>query len=278
VRQATLTLYRADVSTAAHAFYAAENPAEGATFTYHLAQPAERVQFTVTNAAGAVVRTFTAPGRAGTVQRAQWDLRWAPVAGGGFGGGFTGGEDAPPAGAGGMTRAAPSVARRPALPVPAHDIGARGFHVAPGRFTVTMVAGRDTVRQEFDVRGDPASDITVAEHQAREAFLREVVATQSALTTRTTQFRAALQAATGGEAEALQATARTLGLGAAEPGGRGGRGVGGPGAALGQLISAYTGSGVRQTSFRAPTGTQRAALDEAKQALARLEAALGESR
>jgi hypothetical protein len=65
---------------------------------------------------------------------------------------------------------------------------------------------------------------------------------------------------------------------AAAPGARGGRGGAGPGAALGQLTGAYTGSGVRQTSFKAPTGTQRNALAEAKQALARLEAALGAGR
>jgi photosystem II stability/assembly factor-like uncharacterized protein len=271
VREATLTLYRADVSTAAHAFYAAENPAEGATFSYHLAQPVERVQFTVTNAEGAVVRTFTAPGSAGTVHRAQWDLRWASASAGG-------GQGGPPSGAGGMTRPAPSASRRPALPLPAHDIGPRGFHVAPGRFTVTMVAGRDTARQEFTVRGDPTSDVTVADHQARESFLREVVAVQAALNARTAEFRTKLQAATGAEAEALQVVARELGLVAAAPGARGGRGGGGPGAALGQLTSAYTGSGVRQTSFKAPTGTQRNALAAAKQALARLEAALGAGR
>jgi hypothetical protein len=177
-----------------------------------------------------------------------------------------------------MTRPAPSAARRPALPLPAHDIGPRGFHVAPGRFTVTMVAGRDTARQEFTVRGDPTSDVTVAEHQARESFLREVVAVQAALNARTAEFRTKLQAAMGEEAEALQSVARELGLVAEAPGGRGGRGGGGPGAALGQLTSAYTGSGVRQTSFKAPTGTQRNALAAAKQALARLEAALGAGR
>ena len=233
VRRATLTLYRADVSTAAHAFYAAENPAEGAAFTYHLAQPVDSVRFTVTNAAGRVVRTFTGPTTRGTLHRVPWDLRWPPVAGGmgfGFGGGEEGG---PPAGAGGMARggagAASAVARRPALPIPAHDIGARGFHVAPGTYTVTMEAGTVKVTQRFEVRADPSSDVTIAEHRAREAFLLEVLDVQAQLIAKEMRREAA---------------------------------------GLSRILGAYTGSGVRQASLRGPTGTQRAALAAAKAALA----------
>ncbi|MBM4195197.1 MAG: hypothetical protein FJ202_12595, partial [Gemmatimonadetes bacterium] len=88
VPRATLQLYPADVSTAAHAIYTAENPAEGATFTYHLSRPAQAVKFTVTNAANRVIREFTGPTTAGTLHRVQWDLRYpAPAGGGGFGGG-----------------------------------------------------------------------------------------------------------------------------------------------------------------------------------------------
>jgi photosystem II stability/assembly factor-like uncharacterized protein len=280
VREATLQIYRADISTAAHAFYAAPNPAEGATFTYHLAQPVEQVTFTVTNAAGRVVRTFTGPGQAGVLQRVSWDLRWpANMGGGGFGGGFGGGggeeADAPPSGAGGMTRPG-GATRRPALPLPAHDIGPRGFHVAPGAFTVTMVAGRDTVRQAFGVRADPAGDVTVAEHAAREAFLLEVVDVQARVAARSAELRTRLQAQQDGASPALQALAEELGL--AATGARSARGGRGPGAALGQIVSAYIGSGVRQASLKGPTGTHRAALDDAKRVLAQLEAALGASR
>jgi photosystem II stability/assembly factor-like uncharacterized protein len=281
VRQATLQIYRADVSTAAHAFYAAENPPEGATFTYHLAQPVDAVRFVITNAAGREVRSFSAPGAAGVLQRVQWDLRW-PAGMGGGGGGFGGGgfggggegETGPPSGAGGMTRPAPGAARRPALPEPAHEIGPRGFHVAPGTFTVTMIAGRDTVRQRFEVRGDPASDITRAEHQAREAFLLEVVELQARLTARTNELRTSLQNAGGDQAGPLQAAAQAAGLGQAP--GRGGRG--GPAGALGQLVSAYVGSGVRQASLKAPTGTHRAVLADAKRLLDQIEEALGSTR
>jgi hypothetical protein len=153
-----------------------------------------------------------------------------------------------------------------------HNIGPRGFHVAPGRFTVTMIAGRDTSRQQFEVRADATSDVTVAEHNARESFLLEVVDVQSRLAARTTEFRSKLQNATGEDAQRLQTVAEELGLGSgAARGGRGGRG---PGGGLSQIISGYTGSGVRQASVKAPTGTHKAALADAKRALAQLENAL----
>lgn len=278
VRQATLTLYRADVSTAAHAFYASENPAEGATFSFVVPTAMDTVRFTVTNASGRVVRSFVASAKAGVVQRVNWDLRWpAPQGGfGGFGGGEEGGggPPAPPAGAGGMTRAAAGAGRRPALPLPAHDIGARGFHVAPGMFTVTMVAGSDTVKQSFSVRGDPTSDVTLKEHQAREAFLLEALDVSTKLTAATAAFRTKLQSATGAEQQRLQAVAQQYGLVSAA-GGRGGRGGrGGPGAALQGVISGYYGSGVRQSTMKGPPGTHLQQLALAKQALAALEAAV----
>ena len=43
-------LYWEDVSNMSHYFFTAENPAEGATFTYHLAQPAQKVRLIVTDA------------------------------------------------------------------------------------------------------------------------------------------------------------------------------------------------------------------------------------
>ena len=54
VPRATLMLYWEDVSNMDHYFFTAENPAEGATFTYHLAQPAQKVRLVVTGAAGKV--------------------------------------------------------------------------------------------------------------------------------------------------------------------------------------------------------------------------------
>ena len=183
------------------------------------------MRFTVTNAAGRVVRTFTGPTTRGVLHRVAWDLRWPPIAGGfGFGGGEEGG---PPSGAGGMTRGG-GAARRPALPIPVHDIGARGFHAAPGTYTVTMEAGAVKVTQRFEVRGDPASDVTIAEHRAREAFLLEVLEVQAQLT------------AKGMRREV---------------------------APLSRLLGAFTGSGVRQATMHGPTATHRAVLAEARRAL-----------
>ncbi|MBU6365955.1 MAG: hypothetical protein KJT01_07075 [Gemmatimonadetes bacterium] len=272
VRPATLVLHRADVSTAAHAIYAAENPPEGAVFTYRLAAPAASVRFTVRNAAGRVVREFTGPGAAGVLQRVTWDLRHPPVAGG-FGGGFGEEGDAPPGagmGRGGASRG-PS---RPALPLPVHTIGPRGITVAPGAYTVTMTVDGAAQVQPFTVRADPSLGIAQRDHEAREAFLLEVLDVQARLQGASTAFRAKVAAATGDEAARLQALATRLGVGGGVRGG--GRGMGGmgaaPGAALGGIVAGYNGSGVRQGSLLPPTTAQRAALAEAKGVLAALEA------
>jgi hypothetical protein len=282
VRRATLTYYWQDVSTAAHNFYAAENPAEGATFTYHLAKAASAVKFTVTNAAGKVVRELTGPGTAGVVQRINWDLRYAPPAGGGFA--FGGGEEAggPPAeaGAGGRGgrggRGGGRTDMRPPLPIPAHNIGARGTYVSTGTYTVTMEADGAKETRTFEVRSDPATPVTAADHKAREAFLVDVADVQARLTARTTEFRAKVTAATGAEQARLNALAQKLGISVAAGGrgGRGGRGGGGVVAALGGLAGQFNGSGVRHTTMQGPTGTQKAVLAEAKKVLAALDAEL----
>ena len=56
VPRATLMLYWEDTSNMGQAFYTAENPAEGAVFTYSLGRQATSVKFIVTNSAGRVVR------------------------------------------------------------------------------------------------------------------------------------------------------------------------------------------------------------------------------
>ena len=59
-------LYWEDVSNMNHYFFTAENPAEGAAFTYHLARPAQKVRLIVTNAHGKVIREITGPAEAGS--------------------------------------------------------------------------------------------------------------------------------------------------------------------------------------------------------------------
>jgi photosystem II stability/assembly factor-like uncharacterized protein len=287
VRRATIINYWADVSTAAHGIYAAENPAEGAVFSYHLSRAAQAVKFTVTNEKGRVIREFTGPTAVGALNRVNWDLRYPPGAGGGPVRG--GGEEGPPteAGAGGGGGRGLG-SGRVALPIPAHNIGPRGFYVSPGRYTVTMDVDGVKSTQTFEVRADPTMMETLADHKARESFLLDVQDVQAKITTATTAFRAKMAAAEGADSTRINALALRLGLIApprvgapagpgAPAGGPGGGGRGGfggprgPGAALGQLAGAWNGSGARHGGLQAPSGTQRAVLARAKELLAEIE-------
>jgi photosystem II stability/assembly factor-like uncharacterized protein len=255
VRQATIINYWADVSTAAQGIYAAENPVEGAVFSYHLAQPAQKVSFTVTNGSGRVIREFTGPVEANVVQRVNWDLRYPPATGGFGGFGGRGGED-----------------ERVQLPVPAHNIGPRGFYVSPGTYTVTMDVDGQRSTQTFSVRADPAMMETLADHQARESFRLEAEDVQRRIGEATTAFRAKLAAATGEDSVRLAAVAERLGLTPPARGGGGGfRRPAGPAAALAGLPGAWNGSGARHGGLQAPTLTQRKILNDAKAMLAEIE-------
>jgi photosystem II stability/assembly factor-like uncharacterized protein len=263
VPRATLMLYWEDVSNMDHDFFTAENPAEGAAFTYSLAQPAQNVRLVVKRPDGTVIRELTAPGDAGVIHRVNWDLRYPAPPGGGRRGG--GGEEG--GGTGGPGSEKPGVIQ---LPVPSHDVGPRGPHVAPGRFTVTLeVDGAAAGSQTFDVRADPASSVTLAEHQARETFEIEVMDLQAKVEALATELRARRSSATGDEATRLDAIERRLVGG----GGRG-SGRGGPQPVrqrLGALTTAFVGSGAQTGTLGAPTTTMRAMLEDAKADLAALE-------
>jgi photosystem II stability/assembly factor-like uncharacterized protein len=274
VPRATLMLYWEDVSNMDHYFFTAENPAEGAAFTYHLASAAQKVRLVVTNASGRVVRTLDAPSTAGVIHRVSWDLRYSVPVGLGRGGG--GGEEG--GGGGGPGSQKPGVIQ---LPVPSHEIGNRGPHIAPGTFKVTLeVDGAAAGSQTFEVRADPASNVTLAQHKAREAFSVEVMDLLARVETLAKDLAARRAAATGPEAARLLALEQRL-VGAA--GGRGGRGGGGGGAPggpppvqpvrqrLSTLINAFVGSGARTGTLGAPTGTMTATLAEAKADLAGIE-------
>lgn len=266
IPRATLMLYWEDVSNMSHFFYTAENPAEGAAFTYHLAQPAQKVRLIVTNALGKVVREVTGPGSAGTVHRVNWDLRYPLPAAAGRGAGAAFGEEgamAPGLQRGGVVQ----------LPIPPHDIGPRGPHIAPGTFKVTLeVDGVASGSRTFDVRADPASAVTLAQHKAREAFVVEVMGLQEKLDELAAALRTRRVALTGDAAAALQALEQRLGAsgGGGRGGGRGG-GVVPVRQRLGTLLSAYMGSGARTGTLAPPTGTMRAALADAKADLAAIE-------
>ena len=259
VPPATLMLYWEDVSNMDHYFFAAENPAEGATFTYHLARPAQKVRLIVSGPAGKVIREIAAPGDAGAIHRVNWDLRYPVPPGIGRGGGG-GGEEGGGGGFGPGTEK-PGVIT---LPVPSHAIGPRGPHVAPGTFKAALeVDGVVTDSRTFDVRPDPASAITLTQHKAREAFEIEVMdllAKVEALATDLTKRRSA---ATGDAAARLQAIEQRL-VGGGGRGGTGGPSTGSGRAAgppvrqrLAGLITAFVGSGARTGTLAAPTRSPR---------------------
>jgi hypothetical protein len=266
----------------AHYFHTAENPAEGAAFTYHLATPG-KVRLLVSNAAGKVIRDISGPGDAGVIHRVNWDLRYAVPPGTGRGGGGGGGEEG---GGGGNVRA--GVVQ---LPIPSHDIGSRGPHVAPGTFKVTLdVDGTAVESRTFEVRVDPTASATAADHKQRDAFVVEVMALLEKVDKLAADVRTRRAAATGEEATRLQALEQRL----AGAGGRGGRGGGGRGAGapaastqegaapaappvqpvrprLAALLNPYMMSGARTGTVVPPTGALRELLEEAKKDLAAIE-------
>ena len=276
VPAATLLVFWEDVSNMNHYFYSAKNPAEGATFTYHLAQPAQTVRLVVRGPSGTVIRAIDGPGDAGVIHRVNWDLRYTIVPGTGRAGGG-GGEEGGGGGFGPGTEK-PGVV---ALPAPSHDIGPRGAHVAPGAFKVTLeVDGAATESRSFDVRPDPASRITLAQHKTREAFIVEVMELQKKVESVGADLRARRAAATGAETARLQALEQRL-IGAEGGRGRGARGGTGdpsetPAAGRGRgaaqpvrnrlagLITTFVGSGARTGTLSAPTSTMRATLADAR--------------
>jgi photosystem II stability/assembly factor-like uncharacterized protein len=279
VPRATLMLYWEDVSNMSHFFYTAENPAEGAAFTYHLGQPAQRVRLIVKNAAGRTIREVTGPAAAGTIHRVNWDLRYPAPVGSGRGSTGSGGGGGEEEGGGG----APVRAGAVQLPIPSHDIGPRGPHVAPGTFTVTLdVDGTGVETRTFEVRGDPGSKLTLLQHKAREAFTVEVMALLEKVETLAKTLASKRSAATGDAATALQALEQRLaggggrGRGAAPGGGRGGAQP--IRQRLGAFISAFTGSGARTGSLAPPTVAMRDALAAVKADLAKLEKDIAAAR
>ena len=221
------------------------------------------------------------------VQRVTWDLRFplSATAGrvsGGGGGGEEGG------GSGGPGSQKPGVIQ---LPVPSHDIALRGPLVAPGTFKVTLeVDGVAAESRTFEVRADPTSRQTLAEHKAREAFVVEVMALQARVDSLAPTLTARRTAAMGDEATRLQALEQQLvgGRGAARPGAAGAAAAGAPAAGagggrggaqgirqrLGTLAGVYTSSGARTGTLSPPTGAMRATLIELKADLAKIEKAL----
>jgi hypothetical protein len=145
--------------------------------------------------------------------------------------------------------------------------------VAPGTFQVTLeVDGTAGESRTFEVRNDPASSVTLEQHQEREAFIVDVMDLQKKVETLGAEVSKRRAAANGEEATRLQALELRLIGGAGARGARGGGGGGQPmRQRLNTLINAFVGSGARTGTMSAPTGTMRDALAEAKATLAAIE-------
>jgi len=273
--RATVMWYWDDISNMAQGFYAAENPADGATFSYWLNKPAEKVRLIVRGADNKVIREVEGKTARGVINRSVWDLRHVPPPasaagrgggggeeGGGGGGGEPGGGEA---GAGGG-RGGGRGNRPPDLPIPMHDIGLRGPYVAPGTYKVTLDVDGDTTSRTFEVRADPGVQVTAAQHKARESFLLDVQAQQIKVEQMVTDLRTRRTAATGADSARLVALERRLGTGRDAPRTK-----------LGAIARAYNGSGAQQGSLMPPSTQQRQALADAKVEIAAIEKEVGGS-
>jgi len=214
--------------------------------------------------AGKVIRELAGSTSPGVLHRVSWDLRHAPPpasAGAGGFGGEEGGGGPPEAGAAGGGRGGRGRAEAVVqLPIPTHDIGLRGPYVAPGTFTVTLNADGDTTSRMFEVRADPASNVTLAQQKSREAFLVDVQSLQLQTEQRAADLRTRRTAATGADSTRLVALERRL------TGGRDG-----VRAKLGGVARFFNGTGAQQGSFLPPTTTQRQVVADAKAELMAVE-------
>ncbi|MCC6244076.1 MAG: hypothetical protein IT353_14640 [Gemmatimonadaceae bacterium] len=268
VPRATLMLYWEDVSNMNHYFFTADNPQEGAAFTYHLSSPAQSVRLRVTSAKGRVVREVVGKNTAGALHRVHWDLRYALPAGMGRGGGGGGGgeEGGGGGGRGGAVQ----------LPIPPRDIGMRGPQVAPGTFTVALeVDGTVIDRKSFVVRADPMLGYSAKDHQARDQFVLTTFDLLAKVDTMAQTLVARKSAASGEAAARLQTIEQRLVGGAA--GGRGGFTRGGPQAVrqrLTGLLGTYNISGAQTGTLAPPTGAMRTILAEVTRELSSLESEL----
>ena len=117
-RRGDADVYWEDISNMAQSLYAAENPADGAEFTYYLGRAAQSAKLIVRGPDGKVIREIPAPTSSGMLHRVTWDLRHVPPPASAGGGGFGGGEE----GGGGV--AAPLKAAAAAVVVAVVDAAA----------------------------------------------------------------------------------------------------------------------------------------------------------
>ena len=263
-RRATLMQYWDDVSNMAQGFYAAENPADGAAFTYYLSRPAQKVRLHRSRrerqghsrAAGQHLGgrdSSRCRGTSGTCRRRRRSAPGrSPKRAVGGGGGEGGG--------------APQRSRDATVPsADAHDIGVRGPFVAPGTFTVTLDVDGDTTSRH--VRGARRSDAHV--HTGAATRARGVPARRAGGADRR---RAGREPSCARAARRRRASdsARYVALERRLTAGRNA-----PRAKLGAVARAFNGQGAQQGSFAPPSAVHRQALAEAKSELIAVKKELG---
>ncbi len=253
--RATIMQYWDDISNMAQGFYAAENPADGATFTYWLDKPAKSVRLTVRDRDGNVIRTVDGTASTGVIDRLVWDLRHEPPpatparAGGG---GEEGGDEA--SGRGG----------HPALPIPQHEIGNRGPYVSPGTYTVVLNVDGDTTSRTFEVRADPEARVSTKQLQDRERFLMDVQAQQVRVEQLAMELRTRRNGASSADSARSVALERKLTVGRDALRGQ-----------LRAIAQAYNGNGAQQGSLMPPSAEHREALKAAKNEIDDIERQIG---
>ncbi len=246
VRPAAIVQYWKDTSYRGQGAYAGENPVDGAIVSYYLRRPASDARISISNEQGVVVRSLQVDGSAGVIHRVAWDLRHAP----------------PPF--------APDTNRVEALPVLPHPVTPRGPHVSPGRYTLTLEAGRARATETLVVKGDPLLALSDADWRQREIFLLDVLELQQRVWDAAQQADELSRAAAAERDSAGADAAEEVIVGAdsASALARRLRGVRGD---VYRLAGAFNGGGVRQGSLYPPTETHRARLRDLQ---ARLEAEL----
>ncbi len=236
VRPTTLFQYKKDTSYRGNADFIGDNPDEGALITYRLGPGTGDAVLRVTRDDGTVVRALQVPGSAG-VHRVNWDLRHA-------------------------VPGRPDVWERFDDPELAHTLAMRGPLVAPGHYTLTLQARGTEASRPLEVRADPEMPISIAEYQARERFLVELLD----LSTQVTETMRAMGVSGGGgfgfgrpegppdsPANRIRAVAR----------------------AINGVYSSLNGAQVREGSLYPPTQSMRDAVTAAKKELEALRAGAG---
>ena len=239
MRPAFFFHYWKSTSYRGQAAYAGENRPFGALITYYLSQPVDSVRLEIRNPEGKLVRTLYGPGEPGMFHRVVWDLR----------------HESPP-----FRRERP---RRkglvypekvlPELPRPVVPVGP---FVAPGTYTVTLVAGDVQHTRSLQVQGDPEMPITDTEYLEREAFLLEVLDMQRRAFAAEEKARSLMEADRSEDNRKRYREARQLRQ------------------AIYGLAGVYNGRGVRQGSLYPPRPEHRMQKERLAERLSRLEARL----